>query len=123
VNFADLNGRPTISGEGGPGWNYDPYAYFPPEVLMLGMLYMYEGEKEFGLELCHRPWENIIKRGLPWDQPNIIKGDTGERVYGGDYYQNMMLWAVPVALKGQDLRSFCQPGGLVYKIIRAGKSM
>jgi uncharacterized protein (DUF608 family) len=121
VNFADLNGRPTTSGEGGPGWNYDPYAYFPPEVLMLGMLYMYEGEKEFGLELCRRPWENIIKRGLPWDQPNIIKGDTGERVYGGDYYQNMMLWAVPVALKGQDLRSFCQPGGLVDKIIRAGK--
>ena len=121
VNFTDPDGRPTTSGEGSPGWTYNPFAFFPPEVLMLGMHYMYEGEREFGLELCRRCWENIVHNGLAWDQPNIISGDTGERVYGGDYYQNMMLWTVPAAAAGQDLAEFCASGGLVDRIIEAGK--
>ncbi len=121
VNFATPDGKPSTSGEGTPGWNYDPYAFFPPEVLMLGMTYMYEGEREFGLELCRRCWANIAENGLTWDQPNIIRGDTGERVYGGDYYQNMMLWTVPAALQGQHLAGPCAPGGLVDRVIRAGQ--
>jgi len=121
VNFTDPTGRPTTSGEGSPGWDYDPYAFFPPEVLMLGSHYMYEGEREFGLELCRRCWADIVKTGLAWDQPNIIKGDTGGRVYGGDYYQNMILWTVPAAAAGQDLREFCAPGGLVDRVIQAGR--
>jgi uncharacterized protein (DUF608 family) len=119
VNFTAPDGRPTTSGEGSPGWEYDPYAFFPPEVLMLGAHYMYEGEREFGLELCRRCWEIIVKTGLAWDQPNIIKGDTGQRVYGGDYYQNMMLWTVPAAAAGQDLGDFCAPGALVDRVIKA----
>ena len=31
--------------------------------------------------------------------------DTGERTDGNDYYQDMMLWALPAALAGKDLRS------------------
>jgi len=123
VNFASPAGVPTTSGEGSPGWNYNPYAFFPPEVLMLGMTYMYEGEKEFGLELCRRCWANIVQNGMAWDQPNIIRGDTGERVYGGDYYQNMMLWTLPAALAGQDLSGPCAPGGLVDRVIQAAKEL
>ncbi|HIQ04375.1 MAG TPA: hypothetical protein EYH31_01620, partial [Anaerolineae bacterium] len=119
VNFTDPKGVPTTSGEGSPGWNYHPHAFFPPEVVMLGMTYMYEGEKEFGLELCRRCWANIVQNGMAWDQPNIIRGDTGERVYGGDYYQNMMLWAIPAALIGRDLSGPCAPGGLVDRVIQA----
>jgi non-lysosomal glucosylceramidase len=126
VNFTDPDGRPTTSGEGSlagipAGWNYNRYAFFPPEVLVLGMLYMYEGEQEFGLELCRRCWANIVQHGLTWDQPNIIRGDTGERVYGGDYYQNMMLWIVPAACAGQDIQAFSAPSALVDRIIAAGK--
>ena len=88
---------------------------------MLGMHYMYEGEREFGLELCRRCWENIVHNGLAWDQPNTISGDTGERVYGSDYYQNMMLWTVPAVAAGQYLRTYCAPGGLVDRVIEAAK--
>ena len=31
--------------------------------------------------------------------------DTGERTDGNDYYQDMMLWSLPAALEGKDLRS------------------
>ncbi len=111
VNFTSPEGRPTTSGEGNPGWDYHPYAFFPPEVLMLGATFMYTGDKALGIELCRRCWENIARNGLTWDQPNIVQGDTGERMYGGDYYQNMLLWTIPAAIADQDIGSFCAPGG------------
>jgi uncharacterized protein (DUF608 family) len=120
VNFATKEGRPTTSGEGNPGWNYDPYAFFAPEVLMLGMTYLYNGQGELGLELCRRCWANIAENGMSWDMPNLIRGNTGERIYGGDYYQDMMLWTVPAALQGTDLGGICREGGLAERVIRAG---
>ena len=75
---------------------YGTYDMFPPEVLVLAMTYMYEGQKEFGLELAKRSLENIVcRQGHPWDQPNRDVGDTGKRTFGTDYYQNMMLWSLP----------------------------
>ena len=119
VNFTGPNGMPASDGE----WHatsYHSHAFFPPEVLMLGMTYMYEGEVEFGLEVCRRCWANIVLRnGLCWDQPNIVRGDTGEVVFGGDYYQNMMLWSLPAAVEGGGISALCEPGGLVDRIIRA----
>ena len=41
--------------------------------------------------------------------------------YGADYYQDMMLWAVPAALKGERLAAPCKKGGLVDRIIQAAK--
>ncbi|OFX17751.1 MAG: hypothetical protein A2Z18_01820 [Armatimonadetes bacterium RBG_16_58_9] len=42
----------------------------------------------------------VCLRGYMWDMPNIMRGDadTGERTCGNDYYQNMMLWALPAAI-------------------------
>jgi hypothetical protein len=55
--------------------------------------------------------------------PNTVRGDadTGQRAFGADYYQNMMLWAVPAALAGQDLTGPLQAGGLVERILQAGE--
>ncbi|MGD2156608.1 MAG: GH116 family glycosyl hydrolase, partial [Anaerolineales bacterium] len=101
---------------------YGLYAMFPPELLVLAMTYIYAGEREFGLELAHRHWETLcLNQRHIWDLPNIVRGDTGVRVFGTDYYQNMMLWALPAALLGQDIRAFCAPEGLVERIMEAGK--
>jgi uncharacterized protein (DUF608 family) len=120
VNYTLGDGSPA------PVGGYGTYSYFPPELLMLAMTYIYHGEKKFGLELARRCWENItcIQR-LAWDQPNLFRGDldTGERVFGNDYYQNMMLWSLPAVLEGKDLTGPCQHGGLVDQIIQAGKKL
>ncbi len=119
VNYTNPDGSPA------PVGGYGTYSYFPPELLMLAMTYMYAGEVDFGLELAGRCWENIVcKQRLAWDQPNIFRGDvdTGERTFGNDYYQNMMLWSLPAAVSGQDLGGPCAPGGLVERIIAAGKA-
>ena len=116
ANYAHADGSPA------PVGGYGTYSYFPPEVLMLAMSYMYAGQREFGLELARRCWENITCTWrYTWDAPNIMRGDkdTGESVYGHDYYQDMMLWSLPAALAGQPMDGVVKPGGLVDRILKA----
>jgi len=116
VNYANADG--TVANPGG----YGAYSYFPPELLMLAMTYMYNGERDFGLELARKAWHNLFcLQGYTWDMPNIMRGDvdTGERTFGNDYYQDMMLWSLPAALAGEDVSSPCKPGGLVARVLAA----
>jgi uncharacterized protein (DUF608 family) len=119
VNYAKPDGTPA------PVKGYGPYAYFPPELLMLAMTYIYAGEREFGLDLARRCWENIVcRRGYTWDLPNIISGrqDDGVRQFGADYYQDMMLWSLPAAIAGKDLGNPTKPGGLVERVLKAARA-
>lgn len=119
VNYANPDGTPAQVG------GYGTYSYFPPEVLMLSMTYMYEGKVEFGLELARRCWENLVcKWRYTWDMPNVMCGgdvDTGEAFSAHDYYQMMMLWALPAAMEGVDLATPVHPGGLVDRVIKAAR--
>jgi uncharacterized protein (DUF608 family) len=102
--------------------DYRPYDFFPPELMMLGMTYMYNGQKEFGLELTRRCMANIVcQTCVTWDQPNIICGDTGTRAFGADYYQNMMLWSLPAAIENKSIDAPCRAGGLVDRMIKAAR--
>jgi hypothetical protein len=47
--------------------------------------------------------------------------DSGERTYGNDHYQDMMLWSLPAALQGQDFSAPTKPGGLVDRILKAAR--
>ncbi|MEM8946873.1 MAG: GH116 family glycosyl-hydrolase [Planctomycetota bacterium] len=118
TNYANADG--TAAKVGG----YGTYGYFPPELMMLAMTYMYEDEREFGVELLHKCMENIVcKWGYTWDAPNTIRGDmdTGQRHFGGDYYQNMMLWFVPAALQNSDMTEPLNHNGLVRRVVRAAR--
>lgn len=119
ANFARPDGSP-VSAKDKLAY-YGTYAMFTPEVVVLGMTYIYAGKKEFGVDLVRGHWEDLcLRQGLEWDMPNIIRGDTGARVFGTDYYQDMMLWALPVAMHGQDLKQGCAQGSLVDRVIRVG---
>ncbi|MBI3117384.1 MAG: hypothetical protein HYZ00_01780, partial [Candidatus Hydrogenedentes bacterium] len=123
VNYAQSDATPIRPAKKGT-WDYGQYSYFPPEALMLAMTYMYHGQPEFGAELARRVWHNLIcLQGYTWDLPNIMRGDvdTGERTFGNDYYQDMMLWSLPAALAGQDLSAPSKPGGLVGRVVRASR--
>jgi uncharacterized protein (DUF608 family) len=89
---------------------------------MLAMTYLYDGEREFGLELARRCVYSLnIHNLLTWNQPNLLRADTGDMLFGSHYVQNMMLWAIPAALEGKDIAAFCAPGGLVDRILIAAK--
>ncbi|MHB9038460.1 MAG: hypothetical protein ACYC64_17550 [Armatimonadota bacterium] len=103
---------------------YGTYSYFPPELLMLAMTYMYNGQRDFGIELARKAWDNIVcRQGYTWDMPNTMRGDadTGEKAFGSDYYQDMILWSLPAAMEGKDVDEPCKPGGLVDRIIKAAR--
>ena len=63
----------------------------------------------------------VIRRGWYWDWPVAIDGSVWNPL-GADYYQNMMLWSVVAALDGQDLAGPCEGGGLVERVLRAGRA-
>ncbi len=118
VNYVAPDGTPAAVG------GYGTYSYFPPEALMLAMTYMYNNQREFGLELAGRVWQNIVcTQGYTWDMPNIMRGDvdTGERTFGNDYYQDMMLWSMPAAVTGDDFGAPTRPGGLVDRVVRRAR--
>jgi uncharacterized protein (DUF608 family) len=125
VNYARADRSPYQAAEKG-AWDYGAYSYFPPEALMLAMNYMYEGQKEFGVTLARKVWHNLVcAQGYTWDLPNIMRGDvdTGERSYGNDYYQDLMLWSLPSALEAKDFAAPLKPDGLVDRVLRAARSV
>ncbi len=116
VNLVHPDG--TLDPEAG----YGPFGMFVPEVYMFAMTLMYSGQAEQGLELARRCVHNqVLGHRYSWTAPNVIRGDTGERTYGSDYYQNMMLWSLPAALAHEDLCGPCKPGGLVTRVLEAAK--
>jgi len=111
VSFASRDGSKELT----------TYGIFPPETLILGMTYLYQGDKETGLEICRQCMENlVVRQKKEWDLPNMVNAETGEVTFGTDYYQMMILWAVPAAIDGQSIAEFCAPGGLVDRVLKAG---
>ena len=87
---------------------------------MLAMTYIYAGDRDFGLELARRCVYSLNNHNLlTWNQPNLLRADTGDVLFGSHYDQNMMLWALPAALEGKDIATFCAEGGLVDRILKA----
>jgi len=118
VNFAQADGTPPPNTVG-----YGSFGIFVAEVFMLSMTYMYAGQKEFGLELTRRCLDNIVcLQRLAWDFPCLLNGDSGTLYNGNDYYQGMMLWSLPAALEGRHLNGPCEKGGLVDRMVTAGRA-
>ncbi|MDE3180927.1 MAG: hypothetical protein KGM47_14875 [Acidobacteriota bacterium] len=115
-NFAQPDGKPVAH------VGYGTYGYFPPEVYMLAATFIYNGQKDVGMRILKSCLEGIsVKYGYTWTQPNVVDGNTGKRVYGADYYQNMILWIIPAALQGHDLKQAVAPGTLVAKVLKAAQ--
>jgi non-lysosomal glucosylceramidase len=98
------------------------YGVYTSQVPMVAGLYMYQGQRDVGLEMVQRSLHNLVIRlRKTWDMPVHLRADTGEVTFGADYYQNLMLWSLPAALEGKDIAAFCAPGGLIDRIVQAGK--
>ena len=121
ANYCNPDGTPAQVG------GYGTYGYFPPELLMLSMLYMYDAEenREFALEKSRQCWENmVLKWRYTWNLINMVRGDqdTGERQIGFDYYQDMMLWVLPIVMEGENLDTyFNKRENLIERVLEAGR--
>jgi uncharacterized protein (DUF608 family) len=122
VNFADRTGRATTSGEGKPGWNYNPHAFFVPENLMLAAQFIAAGDRQTGLAIAERCWANLTRNGLTWDQPNLLDASTGQPIYGNDYYQNLIVWTLPATLAGVALGEVAEAPTVIRSVLDAART-
>ncbi len=98
-----------------------PIRVFLGETMCLASTYLYQGDREHGLELARKVAETLaIKQGRSWNAPCTV-GYKGDWLGMSDCNQFMSLWAVPAALERKSVREFCAPGGLVDRVIQAGK--
>jgi uncharacterized protein (DUF608 family) len=99
------------------------YLYTNTQVIWIAILAMYEGHKDFGLDLLRKNLElGYCHWGYMWDGVNCCSayGDTGEVGYGWDYWFNWSIWMAAAALAGGDFTVLLKPGGLVNRVIKAG---
>ncbi len=110
--------------EGGPGgdriWSRDIFIQCNATA---AMVYLYHGRRDEGLRAA-RPMLDTIFRGphpMPWSQPCGLSSVTGGTCHGHDYYDHMVVWSYPLALKGQDIRAAVAPGGLIDRVLQAAR--
>jgi len=126
-------GMPPIYAEpDGSNWKRDKTGYLSGEfvytnfqVIFNAMTFMYEGQKDFGLELLRKNLHlSYCDWGYTWDGTCSCSagGDTGEVNYGWDYWFNWCIWTAPAALLNKDVTALSQPGGLVHSVLLAGKA-
>lgn len=120
---------PLYAAPDGTLWNKDKtgyltgsYVYTNHQVIWNAITFIYEGQRDFGLELLRKNLElSYLVWGYTWDGTNCCSagGDTGEVNYGWDYWFNWSIWTAPAALLNTDITSLMQPGGLVHRILKA----
>ena len=122
VNGVTPEGARFDTGFNGENGNDHGKHTFVGENLCAAMTFMYHGRRETGLEIGRRIYEAIaLKTRSPWNQRCLISSETGLPVWGEDYYSNLAIWVVPMALAGQGIGDFVAEGGLVDRMIRAAR--
>lgn len=92
---------------------------FVGENLCAAMTFMYYGQRDMGLEIASRLYEAIaVKMRSPWNQRCLLNGKTGLPLWGDDYYSNLLMCAVPMALGRETVDQFAN-SGLVKNMIDA----
>ncbi len=95
---------------------------FVGETLCAAMTFLYHGRADTGLEIARRVYEALaLKTASPWNQRCLIDADSGLPVWGDDYYSDMVIWAVPMALAGQSVGDFAEGGGLLDRMLEAAR--
>jgi non-lysosomal glucosylceramidase len=91
---------------------------FVGENSCAAMTLIYGGHRATGQETLRRMWHAMtILHRTPWNQFCVIRSTDGGPVWGSDYYSNMVLWAVPIALHGGDIGKFATKDPLMARIL------
>lgn len=90
---------------------------FVGEGLCAAMTQIFHGRREVGEEIAFRIYEAVmIVSRSPWNQRCLFDAETGLPVWGDDYYSNMVVWALPMAMSNLGVDGICADGQLVERI-------
>ena len=95
---------------------------FTGEALCVTATMAYFGQTKAAVHIAENLFNAIVLRDRrEWDMPNILDA-AGIAIHGTDFYQTMMLWALPLALRAQSLQEACCQGELIDQVIRAASA-
>ena len=119
INGVTPEGKPYETGLGHSG-DHAKNIFFG-ENLCAAMTFLYYGRRDIGLLIAERLYSAVaVKNSSPWNQRCLLNGETGMPQWGEDYYSNLVIWALPMALAGQSLDRFVRTG-LIENMIRSAK--
>ena len=94
---------------------------FVGENLCAAMTFVYHDRRDTGLEIARRLYDALaVKTRSPWNQRCLLNGETGLPQWGDDYYSNLVIWALPMALAGQSIGPFAEKGLVKAMLSAAG---
>ena len=130
--ISKLGMPPIYANPDGTMWNKDKtgyltgaFLYTNHQVIWNAITFIYEGHKEFGLELLRKNLGTQLSRlgiYLGWHQLLQRRRRYGEVNYGWDYWFNWSIWTAPAALLNKDITALSQPGGLVHRVLKREKT-
>jgi uncharacterized protein (DUF608 family) len=95
---------------------------FVGENLCAAMTFIYHGRRDTGLEIARRLYDTMaVKTRSPWNQRCLLNGETGLPQWGEDYYSNVAIWALPMALAGGGVDQFTRTGLAKNMLSASGK--
>lgn len=119
INGVMPDGKPFETGLGRSG-DHAKNIFFG-ENLCAAMTFLYYGWRDTGLQIAERLYSAVaVKNNSPWNQRCLLNGETGLQQWGEDYYSNLVIWALPMAVYGQSLDQFAR-AGLVENMLRSTK--
>jgi non-lysosomal glucosylceramidase len=129
-HVADVCSSPTNAGlmnairpDGSLDHSGSPHSdgIFTGECLCTTATMMYEGLGKEGSEYARRLMQTVVvANGVGWELPNILNADGSVR-HGDDFYQLMILWALPLAMNKESLAKSCSEG-FVQRVLNAGRT-
>ncbi len=94
---------------------------FVGENLCAAMTMIYNGREKEGLEIARKIYEAIaLRHATPWNWHCLLASDDGRPVWGLDYYSNMVIWALPMALAQKGIGEFVE-GEWLSEVLQAGR--
>jgi uncharacterized protein (DUF608 family) len=77
------------------------------EAICFAMTLLWRGRQSEGLGIVEAIWKaHAITHRTPFSQYYLIDPQDGAPIWGNDYYSNMITWAVPMALGGQNIAEY-----------------
>jgi uncharacterized protein (DUF608 family) len=113
LNAADVHGKLDHSG------TPQSDGIFTGECLSAAATIIYEGRANDGIEMARRMMEAIVVQSRAgWEMPNLLNSD-GKIIHGNDFYQMMIVWALPLALRGEGISEICVEGSWIDRILKS----
>lgn len=89
--------------------------------IFTAVCFNYETAQDRGWTVARQTLDAFFRapNAVPWGWPCTLNSHDGWEGWGHDYQDSLTMWTIPMAMKGQDLKTATGPGSMVQEILDA----